>query len=583
MSLSSINIEDLVTSQTRRFIEKNDFAQLKEWAVHIEPVSHVMTVVNDMLKQNLDEDKSLVQADLTDKAFENQLTADQAEASRDEASASADEREAQTLREEIRGNDRFISDLRSNLNTLRPQLDSLRGQIASLETRIFAEQMSHSHHHHHGHRHHADLASSIIHAAVDTGLLASLYSQKNDLLREMSRLNAQYLSAKSDLDRLEKRNRDISRTLNNTLPQNQRDRDWRERERGERARARARASDPDLNQLSSNNRSGLRSQIQMHHARLQAEHDSLQRWARDNSYPVYSRQLQSMYGNLNNLDYHEREAMRRVLESMGNCLAARDAERQARVALATANGQLAMRQQSLQADERRELALRQSNPALQRTNKQLAENNIRLNAEILSRQSTRKKVLVASVVAISMALLFVGAGLALLFTAPVAATFAPLLFLPAMVAGLALIGLGIAAWVLTVKNNRARAAIQANSSQISSNNDQLANQTEEINSLGNKIVQTGVQIGHTLSNIRAIDAEIAQHMQAAEFHQNTARGINAEVPVSLYPHAANVSFFHSPQDTKPSAPPLNKECDSSQIVSPEHELPETNASLKQSF
>jgi|GEM_PF-3774065 len=130
MSLSRIDINDLLVNTTRHVIKRTDYQTLKQWAVDMAPIPEVLTEVNKALSDYLDATKDESSQDLFRSCNNNQLKIDIEEAQQDTQEAIDDEETSKQLDAEFSNNIEQISALELESTDVNTE-----NQITSLQQR----------------------------------------------------------------------------------------------------------------------------------------------------------------------------------------------------------------------------------------------------------------------------------------------------------------------------------------------------------------------------------------------------------------------------------------------------------------
>lgn len=565
MRLSDIVIEQLVVESTRGFIQRVDFATLKHWVVRNESVQPVLLAINTTLSQCLDEDKERVAGEFTVQACSNQVRCDQEEQNRDATLAAADIHLAERLQSELRNNQIQIDSDQQVLHGHRHHLGLMENRIATLNLDIIQRSGLHNDHHHDEHHHHHGHGFSPVHVHVEIEYLSALNRERSMLLREASVLQGQVRDKQNEVDSCLKRNRDITRNLNVTLPDNQASRENRARARDERDRARQN-QDFGLYQLSRENRANLTMQIRKEHGQLKTLHDQLQRQAIETSYAIYKQQLELTLANhsaLPNLNLNQRETLTQVLNNMNEHLAFKERERRGRAAFdlekrSLDNQILALQRHELQVEE-----LNRSNPDLLNRNIQLESINAQLREAVVARTSKGRRLLIAGLAVAMGSAALVGAGFLVIVTTSIAVSLIPTLFIPAAIACVVMLGLLIAGAVMFYKNWQDNNRHFANERQVSGNKLTVNNQMERMARLEKiEIPEVTNQIEESRTNIQRIQGEINYSVQMAALHLDKAQkmedtpaySLGADTSQLFFQQASAPPEFESAPDLLPSSP-----------------------------
>ena len=585
MRLSKIDIEQLLSEKTQKFVHEADFSVLKHWAASVIPVEPVLAALNQDLLGMLKSEKKAVKTEITERICREQIASDEREAAQDELSTREDERIREQLAGEYEANQRQISTCVPSEEAERRSIRSLEMEICRLDSSITLIQASsivphqeyvhHGHGHHHGHHHGHGHGHGHIHVHLtpqESPQLILLRQQKSSLASELSTHRIMLSRFTGEITRLNARNISIQQELQVRLPQRQSERNVRAMER--RARSQALLTlDPGYERLSQTNRSVRTRQIRESHARLEAHKSNLLTQATSRSYSVFKSELEAFLGSKNgsNLGVGQSEALRQIIRFINEYLAVKERESEARRERDSANTTLSAQRLRLQQKENRETRLTASNPELTQQNSDHTKRIFELNNAIDSRKVIRRRLFISAFTSLALSVATaITAGVLLLFIT-MAASLIPVLFIPTAVAAAVLAGVLFGDLVLYLRERRNVREIEALRTAITNNTSKIDRQIGELGTLKHEMPELRDQIRTTEQSITDLSDRITSLEQQAASLREKASAVEPVLPSQC----ANSSFYSSTSSSsvsvEPSAPMLTN--------LPQHEENDTSLSM----
>ncbi|MBI2785944.1 MAG: hypothetical protein HYX60_06425 [Legionella longbeachae] len=530
MSLSNINIENLVKQKVDKFIEISHYEKLRQLCIQPSPLSFIAEEVATELNDPLESDKQDAKSHLTLNACKAQIEADLKEKQNDVKQLKKDF----TLKNKLQMES--VEHIHSHPSSTHHHPNTNTHTHQSIEQ-----------HNTHGHpesipthHQHDDEKSSLEHQKIELNLK----------LRSLQKaLKIKQLTHKEDLTRIN----EINQILTINLPTEEQQRNERTLARQLREQARLQ-NDPNLEQLSQKNRLSLKESIIKAHKKLEEKRNTLIQQVNDISYQVYLDRLEFFLQKSSNLNYQEIEALKQIVQYMKNYLDTKSNEQNQLTERNKVSREKGILELELEKNRKELNRLEESNPQLESRNIQLAKENKELEQAIKERHQYRNKLLKIGLGFLFLTGMVVGGTIAYidLTIVSLALTSATLFFVPAAVVALISVGLFIAALAYTIKNSMDSNQLSNNQFKIKSNESTVSSQSQQISTLKNETMPHLInQIFDKQQQINSFDKHIELLQQQAELSLNNAKNISI-------PSVSNQMFFDAPPPYAYMEPPQNE-------------------------
>lgn len=538
MSLSDINMEDLVTKCSRQWIANHSYSELKAQAIRLEPNEDVMSALCQITQIARNEDQSRQTDNLTQQAFAKQIRSDSREEQQDDQSETNHQPTITALETEFQQNKGVLQQAWNEYSRLgqekaHDELDSLQysSQIMLSETATQPNQR----------------------------YIDELTQQRNGIAMRIEQARGQLANKKAEIDALQQRQDDIDTQLKITLPAQLEAR--KQRASARLARAMAREQDAwSHGQLSSDRREALTRQVAEVGRQLQQQQDDCNALARRIAVTVYWQTLDRMLDEvIPALSFPKHQALRRVQDAVQRALTARNAVNQITEDLQAEQTLLAWRQTRL-------LQTRETLRQQRIETTQFRANNALLVSDMSNRKAVIKQRLQARNTLLWLGLasgaltagsLIAGIALALSLTVP-----AILLFLPAISIAVFMIIFVVSAIVLTVQNNRDQQLVADNQRVLDNINGDGKERRERCQNLEKKTIPRILAlIDSSEQRCQDLSAQLTRQHNAVAACLDEAQRV--EVEQSASPSAARDAFFsasgpavtNQTAATPPASPP----------------------------
>ncbi len=425
MALSEIIINDVVRFQTSTVISESSFQDLRQYLLERKALLTVTNTIDSILSVHYSADKQAMIYEQAKLACESQKLSDDREARADEEEKNSDallrasysqklpnlENKKDLLDMQIYQQQNFHNQISSQVAEYKVNREQANRAIAQIQTEramimaryvvqpTFPQRTIHTPngtiHTHTGtlHTHMGHMSSPPLYSIQDRFTLDSLAQQENRHNNERSRFASLIRIKEADLFRegqqlsvivaekrkIENRRNELMHQLNRELPQREQLRQIRAQNRVIRESARA-VEDHELLQLSDENRTALTKLITVKIATLDKTRDGLMQKAKDCSYTVFVSQLEEVLSASTNqiLTYNEREALKSIVSMMKQYSEMEKQEQITTRSLVDARSTLKNLQQKLGDSTRTLQSHEKANPQLKQTNRELTEDNRRL-------------------------------------------------------------------------------------------------------------------------------------------------------------------------------------------------------------
>lgn len=566
MTLSTLNINTLITKVTDKYITESDYDVLRNTCILPTPVITVVTEIKTELERLLKAEQDLFSSQSTIIACKKQIRDDASELEQDLQQAQRDLTLIRDLNKELIEVNIRIRELEIELRNLNANIHRTEDRIITINHQIFLESQLNDHHTHSHQQEHPH--PSHRHSHVNPFLLR----QKNELSAELNTLKNTLRREEQQQSAQVRRETKITQQLNIEMPNKAHARKNREQAREARAKARI-SDDPNLLQLSQDNRLSLKDSINGSLTKLQKELERLMQKTEDSSYSEFINRLQLYLQLDSKLNHQEKVALQQITGLMQDYLVNRGANAAARIALNQAHTNRRFLQNKIEVNEVQLNQFKNSNPQLKTQNVTLNEETQRLEKKIAERQRTNLKLRTFGFIGLPLTGVTAGgAFLAMRLFPLILGSFTPLLFIPSALFGLASLGLSIAQWSLSYQNKGDTHRINANNVLVQSNTTKIGSQCNKISTL-EQIEQPTLR--HDLQtlekNISSIDEEIVRLQKNGELILGNAKQVQvAKVSnsQSFFSADAPPPPYVPEAEPNPSAPPLDLLQDNSCSMNP---------------
>ncbi|PWY56036.1 hypothetical protein DGG96_08835 [Legionella qingyii] len=601
MSLSKLNINLLVEKITDQYINlhSSNYSALRNPCILPSPVSAVTQEVNKELTGILKIDQQESASQLISDASKNQLQCDLEEKERDHLEEQQDLLKSSLLKShlqhineqkiiaelEIKKAQEHIQRLQLHLKRIKEQNiinNQKKEEVTQHHSHPSTEASPHNHTHPEAIEQHVrtehshpeatkqDTATTHVHSetAPDSQTThshpnttqhghqtADLESQKIELIQkihslEINLLRVQQLNLETRLEQFKKISQEQVELTKRT---DQR----RERAHARAAREKARSTDdPNLLQLSQQNRNALKEAIREEHKRLNQTKEELIQKANEISYQIYLNRLENLLSSVIKVSYPEHQALKQIIQLMQAYLVTTAEENNKKAILDKEYRAKTRLMQQMRDSEKRIEQCKTSNPQLTSANLNLAEQNKQLEITIENARNHRKNLSIAGL----LFLLFTGGatGTGIAIEGGLVA-LTSLIFAPAAVLAFVTLSLFIAALVYAIKTNIDENQLSKNKLTMEDNHAKIEQQNKDIISLENTIIpDLKSEIDATEQEISKVAKDYMNLHQQAELQLGQARKVMVIYPSSQLftndplPEVTNIEAY--PFLIQPTAP-----------------------------
>ncbi|KTD55734.1 substrate of the Dot/Icm secretion system [Legionella santicrucis] len=567
MSLSTLNINNLLEEITDKYLVHSNYATLRNSCIHLSPVSGVTTEIQKELNHLLAIDKQNATTQLTLNACEKQIQQDLKEKELDHQESQNDldlvarlenellsvqiqkrliGNELNEIEGEILRHESYIKEISRQIaltsqpeSTQHPHTDSEPTQHThthpeptqhththpepTQHTHTHPEPIQHTHthpepiQHTHTHPNTTEQRPKTTHTHDSTHHHVheneSLEFQKNTLSQKLRQLQ-ETLRDKGILSQKQQRRiEEITSRLTIELPEKQRQRNNRAQARTIRDQARV-FEETTEKQLSAKNYRSLQQSIVDAHEKLQKMEHQLMQKATEMSYQTFLTRLRYLLQSLT-LNYQEKEALKQIVSTMENYLLIQaEKQKQNSIRQLTYREKETLVQDFLQ-QENRVAQLKKANPQLHAQNQTLEVENQQLEHTIKERGAYRDYLLKIGLFSLLGSGLAVGGGFLGMYLMPMA--LISLCFAPAAVISFITVGVFIATLAYTLKNNSDNNQLEHNKTKIQQNRTAISEQSGEIISLEQEILPAlKEKISEAERNLNLLDNKIKDLQQHEE-------------------------------------------------------------------
>ncbi|ARM32180.1 hypothetical protein B0B39_00925 [Legionella longbeachae] len=605
MSLSTLDINNLLEQITDRYIAHSDYSTLRNSCVQLSPISAVTAEIQKQLSEFLAIDKLNAATQLTLDACKKQIQQDLKEKEVDHQQSQRDlelvaQLENELLKTQIQkrliGNE--IHEIEADIFQHESYIKEISRQIAlasqpestqhththpesTQHTHTHPESTQHTHTHpestqnththpestknththpesnQHTHTHSTAHHLNANHNQTDTvhhhvHESESLEFQKNTLSQQLKQLEGTLRNKRILAQEQQKRIEEITSRLTLELPEKQRQRNDRAKARTTREQARI-YDEATENQLSPPNFRSLQQSIVDSHEKLQKMEHQLVQKATEMSYQTFLTRLPPLLQSLT-LNYQEKEALKQIISNMENYLLTQT-EKYKQISI---RHSVYLEKETLQQDlhqkESRVDQLKKANPQLHAQNKTLEVENHQLEHTIKERGIYRDYLLKVGLYSLLGSGIAIGGGFIGMYMMPMA--LVSLCFAPAAVISLITAGIFLATLAYTLKNNGDHNELENNKKIIKQNITAISKQSGEIITLEQEILPSlKEKISEAEKNYNVLHRKINNLQQQEESLLHQAKQV-------VVTHAMNITFFDGEtiiQSTvKPTAPELEQ-------------------------
>ncbi len=599
--LSDVNIKELNRQVTDTYISTATYPTLLQNLVEKSPISTIVDEINTQLTLIVKSDKTNIESFLVNKAYASQIQQDIEENQSDAQEMRKDlllssqlTQKTAALREKISTYGLRIQNDCANIDYLLDKIKELNQQIANYDATHYQPtthehshgptthghshgQTTHGHSHGqttHGHSHgqtthrhsHEQTTHGHSHEQTTHGHSheqtthghgnAEVSLKKQKLISLKEKLHAKLNVAQKSLseiqleyDKIKDHAQAIGKSLTIELPK-------KALQRNERAIARTAREDARQNNasrkqhLSPHNYQLLVQTIAVAHQNIDKQEKQLKDEVANQSYPLFVKHIQTNLKAESKLSYHETEALKQVTIHMHNHFEALEKRAIEMKKLKSAQSNKNRLVDELQKEEQKIHQLKNPNSVLESQNQQLLEQNQQLEKTIEQRHTLKNRLLkISAFTFLSTGTLLGGAFLAMKLL-PLAVSLIPLLFIPAGVTAIAIIGLLIASLIYTVLINSGKSQLKQNIATIASNSELISNQNDAIKTLEQVTIPSlKTQQSDAEQLVTELERRINDLEQEAELFLNKARNVNPAAtkdPSSIFTPP-------TPETTEPSS------------------------------
>ncbi|KTD68038.1 substrate of the Dot/Icm secretion system [Legionella steelei] len=594
MSLSKLNIKDLVEQLTDSFIGHANYSELRDSCILMSPISSVTNNVERRLELRLKMEQPEASLQLTLDACKKQLQHDLNEEKDDLIEEQNDSATSKQLLFDLSSTQEKIRIVDREMWELGLQIEEIKTRIALQEkarkkideesnqhqnthsqgTHTHPEQSAKTTHAHpdpidqhaktvHEHSEHTEQHAKTTHAHSESAQhLKTTHThqekshhghQESDLAVLKRKLEAKLESLQSSSSTGHKKHNEYETQLK-LLLEKIAQRKHRALERETRARARL-TNDPDLLQLSQSNLHLLNEAISGKHKELQKKQQQLMQTALESSYQTYLDRLEIYLQSVTPLSYQENSSLKQIISLIRKHLSTKAEEQK----VILEHNAAELKKEKLIGEKRQKenivVQFKRTNPQLALQNVTLEEQNKQLALTIEVQHGYRNSLL-------QIGLLF------LIFTSGAAVTgiviegglIVSLLLAPAAVLGVITLSLFIAALVYTIKSNMDSNQLSKNQTTIKDNLATIERQSSNIISLEKETIPAiSNEISDAERNLSTLDIRINELHQLAELQLNTAKLVTITKPSQQQLFIEQTSQDTFQTSTQPSAPFMEAE------------------------
>ncbi|KTD56931.1 substrate of the Dot/Icm secretion system [Legionella sainthelensi] len=457
MALSEVVINDIVQSQTKAVISESNYHLLRQYLLERKPLLRILNPISSLLFEHCNSDKQAMINYLTQRACESQINHDSQEAINDEREQENEhalkinyERELYDLQNTLQQLETKCAQQEHYYNQINRQYNEFKISISRVNSNLERLRNERQIRYPEGNIH-AHTPMTV--ALQDQQTWDRLLQEENRLVEERQRLTylfnskesertkeeqnlTQYLQEKKESER---RYQEIKHQMEIVFPENEQQRHLRNEERLARNRARN-TYDPHLQQLSPESIEALKQQIESQARELDNQRTQLMSEATEMSYKTYLTQLELALEHSENspqIMFNEQTALKMIVGMMKNLTEMAGKEKGLINSLDEEQNKLRSLQKSLLECTRQLQNHLTSKPHLVKQNKELTEENERLQLKGEAAASYKKSALYVSLFSMSSSLVSTGIVSALIIS--------PVFFtIPGALAMLSLVALVVA-------------------------------------------------------------------------------------------------------------------------------------------
>ncbi|WP_115705857.1 type IV secretion protein Dot [Legionella sainthelensi] len=457
MALSEVVINDIVQSQTKAVISESNYHLLRQYLLERKPLLRILNSISSLLFEHCNSDKQAMINYLTQRACESQINHDSQEAINDEREQENEhalkinyERELYDLQNTLQQLETKCAQQEHYYNQINRQYNEFKISISRVNSNLERLRNERQIRYPEGNIH-AHIPMTV--PLQDQQTWDRLLQEENRLVEERQRLTylfnskesertkeeqnlTQYLQEKKESER---RYQEIKHQMEIVFPENEQQRHLRNEERLARSRARN-TYDPHLQQLSPESIEALKQQIESQARELDNQRSQLMSEATEMSYKTYLTQLELALQHSENspqIMFNEQTALKMIVGMMKNLTEMAEKEKGLINSLDEEQNKLRSLQKSLLECTRQLQNHLTSKPHLVKQNKELTEENERLQLKGEAAASYKKSALYVSLFSMSGSLVSTGIVSALIIS--------PVFFtIPGALAMLSLVALVVA-------------------------------------------------------------------------------------------------------------------------------------------
>ncbi|MBN9228617.1 MULTISPECIES: hypothetical protein [Legionella] len=596
MSLSKLNIKDLVEQLTDSFIGHANYSELRDSCILMSPISSVTNNVERRLELRLKMEQPEASLQLTLDACKKQLQHDLNEEKDDLIEEQNDSATSKQLLFDLSSTQEKIRIVDREMWELGLQIEEIKTRIALQEkarkkideesnqhqnthsqgTHTHPEQSAKTTHAHpepidqhaktvHEHSEHTEQHAKTTHAHSESDQhLKTTHThqekshhghQESDLVVLKRKLEAKLESLQNSSSTGHKKYNEYETQLK-LLLEKIAQRKHRALERETRARARL-TNDPDLLQLSQSNLHLLNEAISGKHKELQKKQQQLMQTALESSYQTYLDRLEIYLQSVTPLSYQENSSLKQIISLIRKHLSTKAEEQK----VILEHNAAELKKEKLIGEKRQKenivVQFKRTNPQLALQNVTLEEQNKQLALTIEVQHGYRNSLL-----QIGLLFLIFTSGAAVAGIVIEGGLIASLLLAPAAVLGVITLSLFIAALVYTIKSNMDSNQLSKNQTTIKDNLATIERQSSNIISLEKETIPAiSNEISDAERNLSTLDKRINELHQLAELQLNTAKLVTITKPSQQQLFIEQTSQDTFQTSTQPSAPFMEAEED----------------------
>ncbi|KTD14125.1 substrate of the Dot/Icm secretion system [Legionella gratiana] len=548
MALSEIIINDIVQSQTKKVISESNYHLLRQYLLERKPLLRVLNPISTLLFEHCNSDKQAMINYLTQLACESQKNYDSQEALSDEQERENEsslrndyERELYDLESRLQQLETKCAQQEQSYNQINRHYNEIKISISQINSNLdrirnerqirFPESNIHTH------------TTTMTHSPriypelyqQDQHTWNRLLQEENRLVEERQRLT--YLLNSKETERTkeeqnltlylqekkeaERRYQEIKHQMEIVFPENEHQRQIRNEERFARNRARN-TYDHHLQQLSSKNLEALKQQIEIQSRELENQRTQLMSEATEMSYKTYLTQLELALQHTENspqIMFNEKTALKMIVAMMKNLVEMAEKEKVLMNSLNGEQNNLRSLQKSLLECTRKLQNHLTSKPHLVKQNKELTEENVRLQLKSDSAASYKKSALYVSLFGITSSLLSTGI-MGTLIISPVFFTIPGALAMLSLVALVVALGFQYQKYVSKIQ-------MEHNSQVIEKNEVMLMRDWKKANELCvTTMSELNTKIEQSEKEIVELDQKLKEQQHVMNLVLNKAQGVS---------------------------------------------------------